>query len=78
MHQEVYNDFRGDRDFADVKCSTCGGKGKVGGGQPGLSLFFHSVKERNEFKAKILRMRGIKWTDEGNTLETIQAKKWKG
>lgn len=75
--QEVDNGGRWDKMYDDVKCAFCGGKGKTGGGQPGLQLYFQSEAERNEFKAKIVRMRGITWIDEGHTLEAEGKVPWK-
>jgi hypothetical protein len=74
---ETYEDGW-DRTFEDRKCGDCGGRGTYGGGQPGLELWFQSVKERDEFKAKLLRMRGIKWVDEAPAvLESQSTPKWK-
>jgi hypothetical protein len=73
-----YNDGGGwDKLYTKEKCHTCGGSGTVGGGQPGLHLYFQSKKERDAFKEKLLRMRSYKWTDEGNTLETATKPRFK-
>lgn len=70
--EETYNDGW-DRYFENVKCMFCGGSGNVGGGQPSLTLYFQSEEERTKFKARLLKMRGMTWEDEGNTLETSNA-----
>jgi hypothetical protein len=74
---ETYEDGW-DRTFAKQTCRTCNGRGTIGGGQPGLHLWFQSVEERDAFRAKVLRMRGIKWTDESPAvLESQSVPKWK-
>ena len=75
---EVDNGGGWDRCFETQKCRSCSGRGTIGGGQPGLSLWFQSVEERDEFKAKLLRMRGIKWTDEAPAvLESQSTPRWR-
>lgn len=74
---EVDNGGGWDRCFEEQRCRTCWGRGTVGGGQPGLHLWFQSTEERDKFKSKLLRMRGIKWTDEETSvLETQTVPRW--
>ena len=62
-----------DRFYEDTKCDFCT-DGKIGGSQPGLHLWFHSIEERDSFKAKLLQTGSIKWVDESeDTLEAVNA-----
>src|SRR5208282_6140061 len=53
-----YETYEGgfDRTFEDQKCHGCGGKGTIGGGQPGLHLYFQTEQQRKIFKAAVAQL----------------------